>query len=94
MMSYRALFNLHFIPRGQSISEYYVEEILKKSLMSTINRKRLNGPICERKMMLNISKSIFQQDGAPAHTAKKAQDWCIQNLKGFLEEGHLAREFE
>ena len=87
-MSFRALSNLHFIPRGQSItSEYYVEEILKKSLMSTINRKRLNGPICKRKMMLNISKSIFQQDGAPAHTAKKAQDWCIQNLKGFWKKG-------
>ena len=37
--------------------------------------------------MLNISKSIFQQDRAPAHTAKKAQDWCIQNLKGFWKKG-------
>ena len=36
--------------------------------------------------MLNISKSIFQQDGAQAHTAKKAQDWCIQNLKGFWKK--------
>ena len=88
MMSHRALSNLHFIPRGQSLtSEYYVEEILKKSLMPTIRRKRLNGPICERKMLLNMSKSIFQQDGAPAHTAKKAQEWCLQNLKGFWKKG-------
>ena len=69
------------------IDEYFVEEILKKSLMSTIRRKRLNGPICERKMMLNMSKSIFQQDGAPAPTAKKTQEWCLHNLKEFWKKG-------
>ena len=48
MMSYRTLSNLHFIPRAQSItSEYYVEEILMKSLKATIRQKRLNVPICD-----------------------------------------------
>ena len=26
---------------------------------------------------------IWQQDGAPAHTAKKVQDWCEANLPHF-----------
>ena len=30
-----------------------------------------------------MSQYIFQQDGAPAHTAKRAQEWCNTNLIEF-----------
>ena len=29
------------------------------------------------------SPYIWQQDGAPAHTAKKVQDWCEENFPYF-----------
>jgi hypothetical protein len=29
---------------------------------------------------------IWQQDGAPAHTLKKTQDWCRENLSFFWEK--------
>ncbi|KAI6658257.1 hypothetical protein LOD99_15526 [Oopsacas minuta] len=52
MMSHRALSELHFIPVGQTVSaEYYVSEILGKTLMSTMNRKRERGTVVERKML-------------------------------------------
>ena len=38
-------------------------------------------------MLPNMSNFIFQQDGAPAHSANKTQDWCKVNLKGFWEKG-------
>jgi hypothetical protein len=31
---------------------------------------------------------IFQQDGAPAHTARIAQDWLQANSPGFIEKDH------
>ena len=35
------------------------------------------------------SRAIFQQDGAPVHPARKAQDWCNANFPGFWEKGTL-----
>ena len=29
---------------------------------------------------------IYQQDGAPAHTSIKTQDWCRENLPFFFEK--------
>ena len=29
---------------------------------------------------------VWQQDGAPCHTANKVQDWCRQNLPGFWDK--------
>lgn len=31
---------------------------------------------------------VFQQDGAPPHTANKSQKWCQKNLKYFLDKNH------
>ena len=28
----------------------------------------------------------FQQDGAPAHTSARVQDWCAQNLPNFIDK--------
>ena len=84
MMSHSALSELHFIPRDKTVNtEYYIEGILKKVLMPTLKRKRKDEPIYQRKVMKNMSKAIFEQDGPPAHTSKRTQEWCLKKLKGF-----------
>ena len=76
MMSYRALSELHIVPKGQTITaEYYVTEILKNSLLSAIRRKRKTGNVLIKAMLPEMSKFIFQQDGAPSHHAKISQEW-------------------
>jgi len=36
---------------------------------------------------------IFQQDGAPAHTAALAQDWIKKKCPGFTGKKRMATEF-
>ncbi|KAI6656133.1 hypothetical protein LOD99_1466 [Oopsacas minuta] len=87
-MSYCALSELHIVPKGQTITAgYYAEEILKNSLLSAMRRKRKTGNVLSIAMLPEMSKSIFQQDGAPAHHAKISQEWCKSNLKGFWAKG-------
>ena len=72
MMSYNGISDLHIIPIGQSINaSYYIEEILLKTMLSALQRDREIGGVSERKLLPDMSSAIFQQDGAPAHTAKK-----------------------
>ena len=88
MMSYRAVSELHIIPPTQTITaDYYINEILEKTLMTTMKRKRKTGSILQRKMIENMSDAVFQQDGAPAHHAKKTQEWLKQNIQCFWEKG-------
>ena len=87
-MSFTALSDLHIIPQGRTVTaEYYIEEILIRSLMSSLNRKRKTGSVLIRKLLPNMSEYIFQQDGAPAHDATRTQDWCKQHLKAFWAKG-------
>ena len=82
VMSYQAFSHLHIIPKGQTVtSEYYVETILKQSLTSTMLRTRDSGTILEKKLL----PEIFQQDGAPAHTSKKSQEWLKNNMPAFCQ---------
>ena len=37
-------------------------------------------------MVPGMSVPIFMQDGAPAHTSKRSQEWCRSNLPGFWEK--------
>lgn len=88
MMSYRGLSDLHIIPRGQTVTaDYYVEEVMKKTAASAMQRREENGPPTEVKLLPKMSRAIFQQDGAPAHHARKTQDWCRDNFPGFWEKG-------
>ena len=87
-MSYRTLSELHFIPVGQTVTlDYYINEILDKTLMSTMNRKRKTGTVLQRKMLKNMSGAIFQQDGAPAHNAKFTQCWLRGRINRFWAKG-------
>ena len=86
-MSYRALSNLHIIPTGQTVTtEYYIEEILK-TLISAISRKRVTGSVLEIKTLPEMSMMILQQDGAPAHTSNRSQEWLGNNLRSFWKKG-------
>ena len=72
MMSGTGISELHFLPPKQSVNaEYYIKEILEKSCLSTLKRRKTTGPVTERKMCRLMSEAIFMQDGAPAHTAKR-----------------------
>ena len=86
-MSALGLSELHFVPKGQTVNAaYYVNEILTKSLLPAVNRSATGGSVLETKMVPGGSRPIFMQDGAPAHTAKRTQDWCRMNVPGFWEK--------
>ena len=88
VMSHQALSELHFIPPKTSINaSYYTEEILAKCLVQAMTRTKVTGSILERSMLQNMSEAIFQQDGAPAHSSKMAQEWCNNNLSSFWKKG-------
>ena len=66
---------LRFIPRGQSLTaQYYRDHILQAVLKADGRRLFPRG------------KWTFQQDGAPAHTAKTVQLWCRDNLPDFISK--------
>ena len=84
MMSHRALSQLHIVPQKQTINgAYYRDNILAKTCLDAIKRTKKNGPVTERKMLVNMSDFIFMQDGATAHTAKASQEWCSTRFPRF-----------
>ena len=65
---------VHFIPdKTKLIAKLYVETLLPELVQDC----RCVLP----------SGFIFQQDGAPAHTAKLAQDWIATNCSEFIGKG-------
>ena len=70
MMSYNSLSDLHFVPSKQTVNaQYYVEEILEKTCLCALKRRRKTGPVHMRKMVSKRSEAHFMQDGAPSHGA-------------------------
>ena len=71
-MSYQGLSELHFEASGQTVTtDYYVEEVPKKTATSTLQRKEQKGPPTAVKLLPRMSEAIFQQDGVPAHNAAR-----------------------
>ena len=88
MMSFRGLSDLHVVPRGQTVTaDFYVEEVLKGTAASAMSRQRENGPPTVIKLLPDMSEAVFQQDGAPAHSGAKTQEWCRANFSGFWAKG-------
>ena len=84
MMSYRAVSDLHIVPPKQTINGcYYRGYILDKTCKDAIERNSENGTILQRSMLSDMSRFIFMQDGAPAHTANLTQSWCEKNFPKF-----------
>ncbi|KAI6651201.1 hypothetical protein LOD99_5348 [Oopsacas minuta] len=56
MMGFQALSDLHFLPSKQTVSaDYYLKEILEKTCVNALNRKRKKGDLLTRKMLPNMS---------------------------------------
>ena len=86
-MSASGLSAIHIMPQGQTVdAEHYVEDILEKEVKSLLKRSKRTNEATTNKMVVNKRRFTFQQDGAPAHTSKHAQDWCLQNLPNFINE--------
>ena len=64
-------------------AQYYVSEILQKSLLPAMRRSHATGSTLEKKFMLEMSEAIFMQDGAPGHTAIMTQRWFQSNVNSF-----------
>lgn len=64
---------LVFIEKGVKINAaYYKAEVLEKVVKPSVER------------MYGKDHYVFQQDGAPSHTANLVQNWCRTNLTDFL----------
>ena len=75
------------MPQGQTVGvEYYVEDILEKEVKPLLKRSKRTNEATTNDMVVNNMRFIFKQDGAPAHTYKQAQDWCLQNLPNFINK--------
>ena len=87
MMNFQALSELHFLPPKQSINAaYYVDKILEKPCLTAMKRSASNGSVLIKKMLPDVSKAVFMHDGAPAHTAKRTQEWCRHRINAFWEK--------
>ena len=83
-ISHQGLTELHFVPEKTMVNaRYYVDEILTKSLLPALNRKRNIGSTLQIKLIENMSEAIFCQDGAPCHRAKTTQNWLKDNVGSF-----------
>lgn len=83
-MSSQAMTELHIVPQNSTVSaQYYVDNILQDCLLPALNRTRNTGGIFKRKLVQNMSEAIFQQDGAPSHTALLTQNWPKNNIQHF-----------
>ena len=86
-MSASGLSAIHIMLQGQTVdAEYYVEDILEKEVKPLLKRSKRTNEATTNKMVVNKRRFTFQQDGAPAHTSKHAQDWCLQNLPSFINK--------
>ena len=64
---------LHFVPEKVKVNaDFYVKDLLPK-LIEDCNRLLPNG-------------YIFQQDGAPAHFSRLAQEWIGQRCPEFIKK--------
>ena len=88
MISAQGLSVLHTMPPKTSVNtDYYVRNILQGLCLDAFQRKRAKGHVLKRRMAENMSKAIYQQDGAPCHHSVAAQQWCRENLQNFWEKG-------
>ena len=68
-MTASGLTRLHFVLQHTSInSEYYINDSLKKELKPVYARLDTSGTISKRRLFTDNAVSVFEQDGARAHT--------------------------
>ena len=72
-LEYLSSVPLVFVLEGTKISDKVYQDLILEKYVKQITNSVMNG-----------SKWIFQQDGAPAHTAKSTQHWLSVNFPAFL----------
>ena len=84
-MTGRGLTSLHFLPQGQKLTNYY-KKILEKVVQPLLSKRSSTEEPTKRKLFSNKRLMVFVQDGALAHTATAAQDWCKKSLPIFVKK--------
>ena len=80
-MTTTGLSNLHIFPENQNVTAaYYQENILSPFLLEEVHMDVQDACILKRKFHADTSELIFQQDGAPAHTAPATPEWLNSNF--------------
>ena len=73
---------LHVIPSGTSVdANYYRETILKECKLPAMQRRAERGNILKKMLAPDMSRAIFQQDGARCHTATANKVWLRDNVE-------------
>ncbi|XP_065639534.1 uncharacterized protein LOC124815999 [Hydra vulgaris] len=74
------LTELVVVPEKQTVNaDYYMNHILPKYVEAT-TRNHQGDTADKRKMFFIQDMILFQQDGAPAHSAKIVQQFCAKNF--------------
>ncbi|KAI6651833.1 hypothetical protein LOD99_4712 [Oopsacas minuta] len=87
MISYCALSELHIVPKGQTITAGLCGRHFEEFPPFCNAKKAKIGNVLSIAKLPEMSKSIFQQDGALTHHVKISQEWYKNNLKGFWAKG-------
>ena len=66
---------LIFIPPGAKINASTYKELVLEPVVKDVGQT-----------MYNDGEFLFQQDGAPAHTARSTQEWLRSEIPGFLSK--------
>ena len=64
----------------------YMGNILESVFLPWLKIIQRTWPTVERKVTQKRAESVFDQDGAPAHTAKVTQRWCLENLSAYIKK--------
>ncbi|KAI6646054.1 hypothetical protein LOD99_9502 [Oopsacas minuta] len=67
--------SLVFVPAGVKIYVATYKELILQPIVKDLGE-----------MMFENQPFIFQQDGAPAHTANSTQEWLQTNIPGFISK--------
>ena len=79
---------LHVAPPGTRINaSYYREIILKEYMLPALGKRANRGSILKKKMAPDMSRAIFQQDGARCHTAAENEEWLRENVDNYWAKG-------
>jgi hypothetical protein len=66
--------DIFFMEEGRTMDQrYYRRQVLRRTLRRWAQEHFGNG-----------EEWIFQQDGAPSHTATRTQEWCQRNVPDFI----------
>ena len=66
---------LVFVPSGVKINASSYRELILEPVVKNLGQT-----------VFNEKSFVFQQDGAPAHTANSTQDWLRRNIPGFISK--------